>query len=144
MQQTMFMTMNKTVEGLILYALGILCIPLGVVFTINSHAGAGGYDALNFALAGLLNFNISYAVCMTAILALFASSFIRRGFPRITCFITSYLFGISMDFWNAVLAGVKGDSLFFSAVFLAVGMVIVGAELPVIPSQVSQCCQLTI
>lgn len=47
--------------NLLLYLIGIGLMPFGVVLTINSHLGAGGYDALNFALGDRLGINTSYA-----------------------------------------------------------------------------------
>lgn len=42
-------------KQIIQYLTGIVLTPMGVVLTINSHAGAGGYDALNFAIADRSN-----------------------------------------------------------------------------------------
>ena len=45
------MTPGAWACNLALYGIGVGIMPMGVVLTINAHLGAGGYDALNFALA---------------------------------------------------------------------------------------------
>lgn len=51
------LTGKELVVNAILYGIGILFMPLGVVLTINAHLGAGGYDALNFALGKINQYN---------------------------------------------------------------------------------------
>ncbi len=66
-------------------------MPLGVVLTVNSHLGAGGYDALNFALGEKMGINTSLAIYMTAFLA----AVIRKKMLRITTFISFFFWGYS-------------------------------------------------
>ncbi len=109
----------------ILYFTGIIVMPLGVVFTINAHLGAGGYDALNFALGEKLGINTSIAIYSTALLAVFITAGIRRGFPRFSTFISSFLLGLSTDFWKWVCAGVQGDFILKSIPILLAGLVFI-------------------
>ena len=58
------MTPGEWACNLALYAIGVGIMPMGVVLTINAHLGAGGYDALNFALAERLRYQyISCHLC---------------------------------------------------------------------------------
>lgn len=109
-----------------LYLFGITLISMGVVLTINSHAGAGGYDALNFALGEQLGIETSVAICLTSALAVIVTAIIRGGFPRIITFLSSFCIGIMTDFWKTVLSVIQGDSFFASAAILVAGMSITG------------------
>lgn len=113
-------------QNFLMYFIGIAFMPAGVVMTINSDLGAGGYDALNFALGNTLGIKTSYAIYMTAIIAVLVTALIRRGIPRISTFISSFFLGISTDFWKEVLAFVKAENLIESIVILCAGIVIVG------------------
>lgn len=68
---------------------------LGVVLTVNSHLGAGGYDALNFALGEKMGINTSLAIYMTAFLAVILAAVIRKKMLRITTFISFFFWGYS-------------------------------------------------
>lgn len=48
--------------NLLLYLIGVGLMLLGVVLTVNSHLGAGGYDTLNFALGEKMGINTSLAI----------------------------------------------------------------------------------
>ena len=54
MQRLSLIHIYSRLVNLVLYLIGILLMPMGVVMTIMSGLGAGGYDAWNFALAGVL------------------------------------------------------------------------------------------
>lgn len=113
------------VQNLILYAIGVGLMPLGVVLTVNAHLGAGGYDALNFALAERLGLPTSLAIYGTAFAVLVLAALVRRSYPRLETFVSSFFLGLSTDFWRGILAGVQGRSLPVSALLLAAGMVVV-------------------
>lgn len=119
------LTKKEWAMHVILYAIGIVFMPMGVVFTINAHLGANGYDALNFALAELLHINTSLAIYMTAGIAIVIAAVIRKGFPRVTTFISSFLLGIFTDIWKKVFAGLQGESIGFSIFLFAVGVVLI-------------------
>lgn len=119
------MTARDWAANLILYLIGIALMPLGVVLTVNSHLGAGGYDALNFALGDRLQINTSYAIYMTAILAVLLAAVIRRKLPRITTFLSSFFLGIFTDLWKQVLSGVEGTGWVDSALLFGAGVVII-------------------
>lgn len=117
--------MKYSKKQFIQYLAGIILTPMGVVLTINSHAGAGGYDALNFAIAGKLGINTSLAIYMTAFLAVLITAGVRRGYPRLTTFISSFLLGLSTDGWNLVLKTVEGKTFVSSVLILLLGMVLI-------------------
>lgn len=119
------LTKKEWAMHVILYAIGIVFMPMGVVFTINAHLGANGYDALNFALAELLHINTSLAIYMTAAAAIVIAAVIRKGFPRVTTFISSFLLGIFTDIWKKVFAGLQGEDLAFSIFLFALGVLLI-------------------
>lgn len=123
--------MKYTKKQYIQYLAGIILTPMGVVLTINSHAGAGGYDALNFAIAVKLGINTSLAIYMTAFLAVLITAGVRRGYPRLTTFISSFLLGLSTDVWNVVLRRIEGDTIVSSVIILLLGMVLVASGIAV-------------
>jgi len=112
-------------KHVILYLIGVAIMPLGVVLTINAHLGSGGYDALNFAIAEKLGINTSIAIYSTAFLVLILTAVIRRGFPRIRTFISSFLLGFFTDVWKFALAGVEGTTVASSAVIMVVGLIVI-------------------
>lgn len=118
-------TARDWVWNVVLYLIGVGLMPLGVVLTVNSHLGAGGYDALNFALGEKLGINTSLAIYMTAIIAVILAAIIRRKAPRITTFISSFFLGIFTDLWKSALQGIQGSGWVDSIVILLIGLVIV-------------------
>lgn len=119
------MTINEWIKNIILYAIGVGIMPLGVVLTVNAHLGAGGYDALNFVLADILGIPTSYAIYLTAFLVLLLAAAIRRSFPRIETFISSFFLGLSTDFWQGVLENVEGKNLVNAIILLMLGMIVI-------------------
>lgn len=119
------MTARDWIANLILYLIGICLMPLGVVMTVNSHLGAGGYDALNFALGDVLGINTSYAIYMTAFIAVILAAVIRKKMLRLTTFISSFFLGIFTDIWKAVLVNVEGKGWLDSGILFLAGMVII-------------------
>ncbi len=111
---------------IIMYLLGILIIPVGVVLTVNSHAGAGGFDAMNFVLAKYLGINTSYVIYATSFLIVLITAGIRRTYPRMVTFVSSFLIGFFIDISKKMLEGVEGTGFISSAALLIVGMVILG------------------
>lgn len=119
------MSIRDWTKNLILYAIGVGIMPLGVVLTVNAHLGAGGYDALNFAIGEKLHINTSVAIYGTAFLVLLLAALVRRSYPRIQTFISSFFLGIFTDIWKAVLEPVSGEKLFDSLLLLAAGLVVI-------------------
>ncbi len=115
-----------SLNQIILYIIGVGVMPLGVVFTINAHLGAGGYDAFNFALAEKLGVHTSYAIYGTAFLATFITAFIRRGMPRLTTFISSFFIGMATDFWKMRVSFVQGTTIMGSFFIMVVGLFLIG------------------
>lgn len=119
------MTPVQWAQNVILYLIGVGIMPLGVVLTINAHLGAGGYDALNFALSDKLNCSTSVAIYGTAFLVLILAALVRKSYPRIETFISSFFLGLFTDFWKQMLEPVQGTELAGSLVLLALGIVVV-------------------
>lgn len=119
------MTAREWVRNLVLYAIGVGVMPLGVVLTINAHLGAGGYDALNFAVGDCLGIPTSWAIYSTAALVLALAALVRRGYPRLETFISSFFLGIFTDVWKAALAPVQGTALLPSLGLLAAGVIVI-------------------
>lgn len=111
--------------NLVLYLIGVGLMPLGVVLTVNSHLGAGGYDALNFALGERLGIQTSLAIYMTAFIAVIIAALIRRRMLRLTTFIASFFLGLFTDLWKWLLREVEGTNWWESAILLIVGMIII-------------------
>lgn len=119
------MNQKDWVVNLLLYLTGIGLMPLGVVLTVNSNLGAGGYDALNFALGEKLGINTSLAIYMTAFLAVVLAAVLRGKMLRLTTFISSFFLGLFTDFWKRILAGVEGKETMDSAVLFLAGIIII-------------------
>ena len=111
--------------NLLLYLIGVGLMPLGVVLTVNSHLGAGGYDALNFALGERMGINTSHAIYMTAFLAVILAAVIRKKMLRITTFISSFFLGLFTDMWKAILRNVEGNNTMESVVLLLIGVQVI-------------------
>lgn len=109
----------------VLYLIGVGLMPLGVVLTVNSHLGAGGYDALNFALGEKLGIPTSFAIYMTAFLAVIIAALIRRKMLRITTFISSFFLGLFTDFWKWILKDVQGENWLNAFLLLIAGIFII-------------------
>jgi hypothetical protein len=112
-------------QNIILYLIGVGIMPLGVVLTINAHLGAGGYDALNFALSDKFHCSTSLAIYGTAFFVLILAALVRKSYPRIETFISSFILGLFTDFWKSILASVQGETLVGSVIILALGVIIV-------------------
>lgn len=126
-----FFAKNPYLQGrelpvsLALYMVGMVAIGMGAVLTINSHAGAGGYDALTFVLSDICNIRISYVIYLIATIALIIAALIRRTFPRLTSFITAFLLGLIVDAWKSALVNIQATSFLSSILFLFGGMLLV-------------------
>lgn len=119
------LTPAKWGQNLLLYAIGVGIMPLGVVLTVNAHLGAGGYDALNFALGERLHINTSLAIYGTAFLVLILAALVRRSYPRIQTFISSFFLGLFTDLWKSILAPIQGTTLVGSLVIMTAGILVV-------------------
>lgn len=111
--------------NLLLYLIGIGLMPMGVVLTVNSHLGAGGYDALNFALGDRLGINTSYAIYMTAFIAVVLAAVIRKKMLRLTTFISSFFLGIFTDIWKGALNGIEGKNMVDSFLIFVIGIIVI-------------------
>ena len=119
-----FSTREKLTH-LVLYLIGVGIMPAGAVLTINAHLGAGGYDALNFVLADLLHIRTSLAIYSTAFIILITAALIRKSYPRVETFISSFFLGISTDFWKTVLSGFEGKDFMTGLLLLVTGIIII-------------------
>lgn len=116
---------GELIIHLLLYIIGVFIMPLGVVFTINAHVGAGGYDALNFALGDKLGIPTSFAIYITALIAVLVAAVIRKSYPNLLTFVTSFFMGLATDFWKLVLKDVQADTMITGLIFTGIGMIIV-------------------
>ena len=119
-----FSTREKLTH-LVLYLIGVGIMPAGAVLTINAHLGAGGDDALNFVLADLLHIRTSLAIYSTAFIILITAALIRKSYPRVETFISSFFLGISTDFWKTVLSGFEGKDFMTGLLLLVTGIIII-------------------
>lgn len=118
------LTPKDHVTNLVLYLIGVGIMPLGVVLTINAHLGSGGIDALNFALADKLGVNTSVAIYITSFITLCIAALIRRSYPRIQTFVTSFFLGLFTDLWNYILQDVQGTEIVSQILILLAGLII--------------------
>ena len=107
-----------------IFLLGIAILTLGVSMTVKSDIGAGSYDSINFAIADILNTKVSLAISMTAFLVLIITAYIRKGFIRITTFITSVIMGLFTDVWVKVVDLIPVDTILNKLILFIVGMII--------------------
>ena len=119
-----FSTREKLTH-LVLYLIGVGIMPAGAVLTINAHLGAGGYDALNFFLADLLHIRTSLAIYGTAFIILITAALIRKSYPRVETFLSSFFMGISTDFWKTIFNGFEGTNFISSLILMGIGMIII-------------------
>lgn len=117
---------KQRLKHVILYFLSVSVMPLGIVLTINGHLGAGGIDAMNFAMAEKLGVNTSVAVYITAFTSLVIAALIRKGKPNLLAFVTSFFNGLFTDFWKYVLAGLEGTDFLSSLLLFLAGLILVG------------------
>lgn len=119
-----FSTREKLTH-LVLYLIGVGIMPAGAVLTINAHLGAGGYDALNFVLADLLHIRTSLAIYGTAFIILITAALIRKSYPHVETFLSSFFMGISTDFWKTIFNGFEGTNFISSLILMGIGMIII-------------------
>ena len=119
------LTFKERIIHVILYFIGVGIMPAGVVLTINAHLGAGGYDALNFVLADILHIKTSFAIYGTGILILLMAAAIRKSYPRIETFISSFFMGIFTDLWKRLLTEIEGINFASSLILMLIGIMIV-------------------
>ena len=119
-----FSTREKLTH-LVLYLIGVGIMPAGAVLTINAHLGAGGYDALNFVLADLLHIKTSLAIYGTAFIILITAALIRKSYPRVETFLSSFFMGISTDFWKTIFNGFEGKDFMTGLLLLVTGIIII-------------------
>lgn len=65
------------------------------------------------------------AIYGTAFAVLLLAALVRRSYPRLETFLSSFFLGLSTDFWRTVLAHVQGSSLLVSVPLLVLGMVVI-------------------
>ena len=97
---------------------------MGVVLTIKP-TWRRGIRCPEFALAERLRINTSLGIYATAVLVVILTAFIRKGYPRLETFISSFFLGIFTDMWKTALAPVQGTGLAASLLIMAAGVVVV-------------------
>lgn len=112
-------------KNLFTYLFGIFLMPCGVVLTINSGLGAGGCDALNFALADVLHINTSVAIYMIGVGLICITAIIRQRAPKIATLVALAVIGACTDFWATLLHLVIPETIILQFVCLILGNVII-------------------
>ena len=110
---------------------GLALMTFGVVLTINGHLGAGGVDAMNFAMADRLGVNTSVAIYITGIVSVALGALVRRGRPNVLAFAASLAMGVFTDLWKQVLANVQGILLWQKVLIFALGMIFIALAVAV-------------
>ena len=101
---------------------GLALMTFGVVLTINGHLGAGGVDAMNFAMADALHVNTSVAIYITGIVSVALAALVRHQKPNLLAFVSSIVMGLFTDLWKQVLAGVQGSTMVSKILIFVIGM----------------------
>lgn len=109
----------------LMYLMGIVVLPLGIVLTINSHFGAGGLDALNFALGDWLHIPTSISIYILGAIYTCLAGVLRKKSPRWTVMITSLLQGGFTGIWKVILAGVESTGPVSAVLMFLAGNLIV-------------------
>jgi len=88
---------------LLKYLFGSVNLSLGIALSIYSDIGAGAFDAMNFALANLLNISVGSAMYI-AIFSLFAFTMILKPDKKyVVGFLLTLITGFLVDRWLSVL-----------------------------------------
>ncbi len=111
---------------LLLYFVGIFFISLGVVLTIQSRAGASGFDSLNFAISDLLQIRTSFVIYFLSFIFILIAAAIRRSRLKLETFLSALLTGSMIDLWKIALQKIYATSLWSSIVLLLLGTVLLG------------------
>lgn len=119
------LTIREKLTHLLLYFIGVGIMPAGVVLTINAHLGAGGYDALNFVLSDIFHIKTSYTIYGTAFIILLIAAAIRKSYPKIQTFLSSFLLGIFTDFWKMIFINLEGSTFAKSLILMTIGIIII-------------------
>lgn len=118
-------TRRELCVHVLMYLVGIVVLPLGVVLTINSHFGAGGLDALNFAFGDWLHIPTSISIYILGAIYTCLAGVLRKKSPRWTVMITSLLQGGFTGIWKILLAGVESTGLLSAVLMFLAGNLIV-------------------
>ncbi len=119
-----YTTKEKSVH-IFMYGFGVFFIPAGIVLTINSHFGAGGLDALNFAFGELIHVRTSISIFILGFVFMCLAALIRRQRPRPLTFMASVFQGIFVDVWKIILADVQGTGWVDGLLLFLLGNVVI-------------------
>lgn len=108
-----------------MYLVGIVVLPLGVVLTINSHFGAGGLDALNFAFGDWLHIPTSISIYILGAIYTCLAAILRKKSPRWTVMLTSLMQGAFTGMWKMILAGAESTGPVSAVLMFLAGNLIV-------------------
>lgn len=100
-------------------------MPAGAVLTIKAGLGAGGCDALYFALSDTFHIPVSFSIWSFAILVVAVTALIRRQFPRVTTFLTAVISGSATEFWKWIFQDVHSNQLISQMLIFAIGLLII-------------------
>lgn len=118
-------TKRELAAHTLMYAVGIFLLPIGVVLTINSHFGAGGLDALNFAFGKFIHIPTAVSIYILGAIYMCLAAILRRKPPELFVMVTSVLQGGFTGIWEQILVGVQGSTPVSSFGLFVLGNVIV-------------------
>lgn len=118
-------TSKEIFVHIFMYALGVAVLPAGIVLTINSHFGAGGIDALNFAFGELIHVRTSISIFILGFIFMCVAAIIRKQRPRPLTFMATVFQGIFVDVWKVILADVQGTGWVDGLLLFLLGNVII-------------------
>lgn len=118
-------TKKEILVHIFMYALGVAVLPSGIVLTINSHFGAGGFDALNFAFGEFIHVRTSISIFILGFGLMCIAAIIRRKRPRPLTFMATFFQGIFVDIWKVILADVQGTGWVDGFLLFMLGNIII-------------------
>lgn len=118
-------TTKEKIVHIFMYGIGVFFIPAGIVLTINSHFGAGGLDALNFAFGELIHVPTSVSIFILGFLFMCLAGLVRRKRPRPLTYMASIFQGLFTDLWKVILADVQGTGWIDGLLIFLLGLVVI-------------------
>ena len=118
-------TKREIAIHIFMYFIGVALLPAGIVLTINSHFGAGGMDALNFAFGTLIHLPTSISIFILGAIYMCISALIRRQRPRLLTFMASVFQGIFVDLWKIILMPVESSNTLSAVLLFLLGNLII-------------------
>ena len=109
---------------IVLFLAGVFLIPCGTVLMINSHFGADGIDALDFAFAAAVHIPVSVSIYILSVVYITLAAVIRRRRPNLFYLVTILSWGLVTELWKAVFAPFAGHGFASSFGLFMLGIVV--------------------